>query len=247
MKPMINMGSRQNQDKTVELLRERGYDIYVLRLRTITEYPVTIHGFDRVTVENYRSPNSTDVQYRVTPRPSSYATFDPNEEGVATAYVPGTRRNIDIIAAHLYSNQFTLVEIITPSGSIPQGQAIARIRERADKMGVKPLRRDDAFTKHLETLKRDRREIASESEIKIMPKAPAQQLIPLTSEQALAQATESVQLKYTALIEYLKVKSPKGWTASGEYRNVVLPEIKKVAASLGYKETIEEPEEALVK
>jgi hypothetical protein len=257
MKPMINVGQKPTaQAKQIELLLEKGYDIYVLRLRKLTEYIQTIHGFDDISVKQYKSPNSNEVSYRLEPRPSSYASFEPNEEGVATAYVAGTRRNIDVIASHLYSNQFSLMEIMTPSGIIPQGQSIKKIVKRAQELGIFPPEGDTRYAAY---------------ESKNPPPAPAKEEIiiqgdagknlpstelPKTPKEARLMAENQVHTKYATLVDFLKKKSPEKWKITGEYKSVIKPEIEMVEGELiklaGFKPrevaTPEpEEEEALVK
>lgn len=256
MKPMINIGQKAtSKEKQLELLLERGYDLYVLRLRKGTEYSVTIHGLDDITVRPYRAPNSNEVSYHLQMRPASYAAFHPNEEGVALAYVPGTARNIDIIASHHYSNQFELIEIITPSGRIPKLQAQAKMRVRADKLGIKPAANDSAYNRHLQRLNRpvDRNRLSmvpvslsgDETVAKVPVRndddvnemvAPQRPIIesvaPMTEAEAIKMAEDQVHTKYASLIEFIKKRTPKAWKNSPEYKAVVRPEIELVQENL---------------
>jgi len=273
MKPTINIGNKETtREKQVKMLLERGYDIFVLRLRVITEYPLPIHGFDDIRVETYKSPNSMEVNYRLNMHPCSYTMFEPNEEGVATAYVPGTRRNFDVIATHFYSNQFVLMEILTPEGTIPQAQAIARVKERADYLGIKPARDNSAFQRHLDSLKTKGAEkppiqaqvkpAAPQEPSAISDGAPAKEpqlptgAIPNTIDEAEEMAENQVMTKYAALIDFMKKKSPQGYKGLAEYKQVIKPEIEQIKAELmklaglgAEKPPVEEPEgeEALVK
>lgn len=232
MKPTINIGQKKSSaEKQVSLLLEKGYDIYVLRLRKLTEYGQTVHGFDDIAVRKYTSPNSMEVNYHLETRPCTYATFVPNEDNVATAYVPGTRRNIDIIASHIYSSQFTLMEIITPTGSIPQRNALQRIKDRADELGITPPKGTKAYESYV---KEQNEKKASEGTQAI--DEPKKELpdanLPKTVEEAAKKAEAQVHEKYANMIKFLKDKSPKGWKALGEYKSVIKPEVEQLQAEL---------------
>lgn len=230
MKSMINMGmvKSNNADKQISLLLQSGYAVYVLKLKKSTQYPVTIHGFDNLIVRQHRSPNSTDISYNVELRRASYATFEPDEDGIAIAFVAGTERNIMVIASHFYSNQFALIEIKTPDGGIiPQIQAQKQIKEVADRIGITP----PGY---------------------VAPAAPAEKL-PSTYEEAVKMAEDKIFEKYDSLVKLLKKENPKTWKKASAYVTVIETEINSMAKELATKagiavtqSTPAETEESLV-
>jgi len=242
MKPMINVGQRQSsREKQIQLLLEKGYDIYVLRLRKLTEYGQTLHGFDDILVKAYRAPNSMAVDYRLEMRPCSYATFEPDEDNVATAYVPGTKRNIDVIASHLYSPQFILMEILTPNGIIPRRQAIERIKQRADEIGIAPDQGTDAYAAYLQRRGEQMAERQNPGAGQAQQAQPIQEQrptanpvpeLPKDAKEARKMAEDQVHTKYQSLLDFIQKKSPNGWKSLGEYKSVVKPEIEQVEAEL---------------
>lgn len=222
-------------EKKLSILLENGHNVWVLRHRKLSQYPVTIHGFDDFDVRMHKSPNSDEIRYVKDFRPQTYIAFEPNEEGVATAYCIETERNKRIIAKHFYSNQFEVVEIMTPAGVIPHIQAVAQLRQLVTDLGITKPKNDDQFSKHLNALKTgaaDRKPLAIEPK----PAVDTAPLPPPPAYKTLAECQKAAEDRIMELqepmIKFLKQKHGDNWKKQGEYKAVIKVQIDAMAKDL---------------
>jgi len=241
-----------SQEKRLSILLEQGHNIWVLRHRKLSQYPVTIHGFDDYEVRMHKSPNSDEIRYAKEFRPQTYISFEPNEEGVATAYCVETERNKRIIAKHFYSNQFEVMEIMTPAGVIPHLQALAQVRQLVTDLGVKKPANDDMFARHLKDLRggaADKAPIAIEGKPTATTQAADPAPTPPPAYKTLAEcqkvAEDRVMELQEPMIKFLKQKHGENWKKQGEYKSVIKVQIdtmaKELARSAGLMEAETQP------
>lgn len=144
-KPRIRMGQalgqKQVMDPTVRInkILEAGFNVFELRHRKSSPYNKTIMGFDDVDVQIIRSLTH-EVRYSTKIRAGSMLSFEPDEEFILTAFLPDTEKNRRLLAKQIYSCEWSIVQLITPTGNIPSTQIQNEINAIAKALGVpKPI------------------------------------------------------------------------------------------------------------
>lgn len=286
-KPRIRTGRSLGQTQVVDpsvrinKILEAGFNVFELRHRKSSPYNRVIMGFDDVRVELVTSLNNSEIRYSTSVVPGSALSFEPDQENILYAYLPDTEKNRRLLAKQIYSCEWNIVQLITPSGNISAVKINEEINKIAKHLGVeKPLpitptdlrikgkrnRANDVFdalnSKEKEELQKLLAgKISKETEkvnIRAVPEIqnpetaavpppgrvrkpsqfpaelpPVQEIKnnvapePMTKDQVVDQVLN----ENSALVSFLKKKSPTGWKSTSEYREVLAPQINELMAA----------------
>lgn len=131
---------RQRQNSVngkVNQLLEAGVSLFVLRWKKRSNFAKTMFGYESAIVKSQTDPNTMATLMKPVYDRGRPIYFQPDEDtGILTAYVPDTRINRKLLAQGLYTSQFVIGGILTPTGSISSEDVAKQLKKLADEMGV---------------------------------------------------------------------------------------------------------------
>lgn len=216
-------GKRMTAKERAQKLVDSGVDIYILRWKRRSFFPVKTFGFEEVVLKERFDHNLMASVFDKVPVRGKATAFEPEDgDDIPIAYVAATEHNKESLARNLNNAPYVIFSLVGFGGTKSSEIAVAELRAIAEKLP--PVK--------------EKRWIGRDINGKILrndgakPMIEKREKVPATPRECFEAAEKTVLEKNGLLLDLLKKKHGHNYKRIKDYKDSIGNEVERVYLEL---------------